>query len=38
MPKSLILTVGQGFEYASVPNEEIFVKNIVYPIKSKERG
>ena len=38
MPKSMILTVWQGFEYASVPNGEIFGKNIAYPIKSKWRG
>ena len=38
MPESLNLIVWQGFEYASVPNEEDFQKNIVYSIKSKGRG
>ena len=38
MPKSLILTVGQYFEYTPVPNEEIFRKIIVYLIKPKGRG
>ena len=37
MQKNSILTVWQSFEYASVPNEEIFRKKIVYLIKSKGR-